>query len=54
MVAHSLHPSSGEYHPLYNYSKLPDRLFVEAWRKHGAMWVSGTSMGKYAPLPMER
>lgn len=46
--------STNEYHPLYAYQQLSEPVFVEAWRSVNGMMMSGSSMGKYAQLPMTR
>ena len=44
--------SRGEYHPIYNYSRLNEPIYVEAWRYRNGMLIRNGS--EYAALPMER
>lgn len=42
---------NGEYHPLFNYTRLHENLYVEAYRYRNGMLIRN---GEYAALPPER
>lgn len=44
--------TTNDYHPIYNYDRLQEPLYVEAWRFRNGMLIRNGS--EYAPLPPER